>query len=359
VQREGSCAPRRFLAETKNDEAADKRQKISADTMATNENNTSRPAKYTKKRQTTGIAIGLIVAVMVFAFGYQARESWGRDLTTEEVNASLEETERLRRELEVRYKVVEEEKQIMQEERDHLRKLVANQRETLTRREETIRTLMKDNRRLVRAKEEADQLKEQVGTYIAQISQLQARNKALGERDRMRTVSQDSLGEELAARQAVIAQQVRLLGEREQMNKILGLASVVKMKQVTATGQRIRSNGRVKQESEARHVDQLMVCFTTMDNEVVRAGQERFHIRVVNPVGETLAVEDMGSGFFTDRRSGAKVRFTREETMEYSNTQQEMCMVWAPANASFPTGDYRVEIYNKGHLAGTALLTLR
>lgn len=327
--------------------------------MAKNDNKTPRQPEGKKRKQGTGIAYGLIGTLLMMTIVFQAYKRSGQDRMIAEVNAALDETERLRQELEARYHAVEAAKQVQQVERDELRKKVAEQQVEMSRQEETIRTLMQDKRRLVRAKEEVTRLKEQVNAYLEQVTELEASNKRLAERDRRLQDKRDSLSEALAVRQSIMEQQMRLLGEQEQMSKQLGLAAVIKMKAVTATGQRIRSNGRVKEESDAGDVDQLLVCFTTMDNEVVRAGMEQFHVRVINPVGETLAMEDMGSGFFTDRRSGQKIRFTRMESLAYNNKQHELCMLWAPANPSFLSGEYRVEIYNKGYLAGMSVLTLR
>jgi fibronectin type 3 domain-containing protein len=81
-------------------------------------------------------------------------------------------------------------------------------------------------------------------------------------------------------------------------------------------------------------------------------------VRIVNPRGETLAVEDLGSGTTTNEKTGEQVRFTQTAETQYNNDEQQLCLSWKP-NTNFESGKYAVEVFNKGFLVGTSSFELK
>ena len=71
-----------------------------------------------------------------------------------------------------------------------------------------------------------------------------------------------------------------------------------------------------------------------------------------------MAVESMGSGIFVNNATGERSRYTMIKEVDYDQDEQRLCMVWAP-NTAFQEGNYEVEIYNKGHLAGNSAFRLK
>ena len=96
----------------------------------------------------------------------------------------------------------------------------------------------------------------------------------------------------------------------------------------------------------------------TETNVIAPAGDERFYVRIIDPVGETMAVESLGSGIIEDKMSGAKVRYTQSGTLDYKNDDATGCIDWKP-NYSFIKGNHTVEIYNKGYKVGKGDFTLK
>mgnify|MGYP000565292290 CR=1 FL=1 len=77
----------------------------------------------------------------------------------------------------------------------------------------------------------------------------------------------------------------------------------------------------------------------------------------IDPTGETLAVEDLGSGVLTNN-SSEEVRYTKVKEIDYSNDNVDACMLWEP-NLPFQKGEYQVEIFNKGFLSGQGAFKLK
>jgi len=142
------------------------------------------------------------------------------------------------------------------------------------------------------------------------------------------------------------------------LDKKVNIASVVNVGDVSATGWKIRRNGKTAKKKYAKNVDRLELCFNTSENLVTDPGDELFHIRIINPLGETLAVEEMGSGVMTDASDKEQIRFTQAQTIDYQNESTQICMNWEPSTG-FDKGLYSVEVYNKGYIAGRGEFRLK
>jgi len=138
----------------------------------------------------------------------------------------------------------------------------------------------------------------------------------------------------------------------------VNMASVIKVDGFDVNGLKIRNNGKRAKKRYAKNIDELEVCFNVTANQVAEPGVEEFFVRIVNPLGETLAIENMGSGTLTNQASGEQVRYTQVKEVDYNREANTLCLVWAP-NQPFQEGEYVIEVYNKGHLAGSTAFDLK
>jgi regulator of replication initiation timing len=216
---------------------------------------------------------------------------------------------------------------------------------------------------LDKARTEIANLKTQVTSYLTQIDNLKAENAQLAGENTQLTEERGRLSSDLQTKvtenQSLSTEKAKLASEKEDLTGKVNIASVIRTKSITANGQKVRNSGKVVDEISAKSVEQIKVCFTTLSNEVAKAGNERFFVRIVNPLGETLAVESMGSGTLTNRKTGEDVRFTIASDLSFKNEEANDCVTWAPSNPSFVKGKYTIEVYNKGYLAGSGALTLK
>lgn len=63
----------------------------------------------------------------------------------------------------------------------------------------------------------------------------------------------------------------------------------------------------------------MKICFNTAANSNADSGNETFYLRVINPLGETQAIESQGSGIFTNETTGDEVRYSTVVKTDYSN----------------------------------------
>ena len=90
----------------------------------------------------------------------------------------------------------------------------------------------------------------------------------------------------------------------------------------------------------------------------MNAGKEKFYLRIINPLGEVMAIQDLGSGSMKLGNSDETIQFTQSVDVDYKNDVTNACFNWQPG-IPFENGNYSVEVYNKGFMAGKASFVLK
>ncbi len=328
----------------------------------------NKPGGDNSKQRIIAIAAVVIIALLgvnIFLLVNRSQQVKAK----QELASSLDESEQLKAELEKQYYEALSELEEMRGSNEELNLLIEKQKEELKSSKDQIDVLLRDSRNLAAARQKIKDLNVQVEGYLAEINQLRAENEQLAavntelseEKDSLSTelVSERSAKEELSqAKAELVSEREQLLTEKSALSRKVNMASVVDVQEIDVTGLKIRNNGKRAKKRYAKNVDELEVCFNTTANEVTEPGVEEFYIRVVNPLGETLAVENLGSGTLTNQETGEQVRYTQVKEVEYDRDASSLCLVWAP-NQPFQEGEYLVEIYNKGYLAGSSTFELK
>lgn len=317
-----------------------------------------------KSKNQNFLAIAVTVGVILLAvIGFLAYSNISKARQLDQTVTELEESEKLRQELDTQYNQALADLEGQKTTNQELNAIIDQQKAELEQQKNKISELLKNKGRLDKARVEIDNLKSQVTQYMAQIDKLKAENEALAGQNAQLSQDKERLSSDLQAKsienEELSSAKAQLVNEKDVLTSKVNIASVIRTKSVTAVGQKVKGSGKVKDENSAKSVDQIKVCFNTLGNEVAKPGVEKFYVRIINPLGETLAVEDMGSGMITNKKTGEEVRFTQMNEVDFNHDEVQSCMVWAPTNPSFIKGQYTVEVYNKGYLAGTNTFNLK
>jgi myosin heavy subunit len=313
-----------------------------------------------------GVAIAVIIALLILS-GFLFFNMSKKSSENQQLSANLSESEKLKAELEKQYYSALSELEEMRGSNEELNALIDSQKQELTASKTKIDGLLKNKGDLTNARAEMGKLQSQIKGYLAQINQLTAEKEQLqgdvtrisGEKEQLSgelQTERKSKEEIAAAKAATEAERDELAKTKEVLSKKVNAASVIKVKDVEATSLAIKESGKPSKKKSAKSVDQIDVCFKTTINEVAEAGKETFHIRIINPTGETLAVENLGSGVFNND-NGDGIRFTKAKETSYNRNEAQVCASWNPGQP-FAAGTYKVEVYNKGYLAGTTSFKL-
>lgn len=321
------------------------------------------PSVTSSPNKNSYVVSGIIGFVLLAVIGLLAYSNVEKRHQLEAAYTEINEAHTLQAELESSVSTALADLESKKGENAEMNTLIEKQQEELEAKRAEITVLLKDKKQLAKARKEITDMRSQIEGYLAQIEQMKIENETLTTNNQQLTIEKEALFSNLQNQVMENTQlheaKAMLVSQNTELTKSVRVGSVVKVKDVKIESLKVRSNGKVAERSSAKRVDQLKVCFNTVPNEVVQpGGTEEFQVRIINPRGETMAVEDLGSGMITNEKTGEEVRFTQAAQTTYNNDEQHLCMSWTP-NTSFSSGKYQVEIYNKGYLAGTGSFELK
>lgn len=325
--------------------------------------NAAIPSTPPKKPNNSLIPILISVGfLMLVGIAWMTYNSMRTTRALEQKVAELQEAEKLRIELDNQYNEAMAELDQLKGDNDQINALIDQQKAELLAQKNKINGLLRDKRRYDAARSELKDLKAQLANYVAEIEQLNADQELLSQENSLLKSERDELNQSLQAKlgenEELSIVKAQLVNEKEVLTKSVELGSVIQVKNVNITPQKVRKSGKAADQKAAKKTDQLKVCFTTIENSLVKPGLEQFFIRIINPQGETLAIEDLGSGMLTSNKTGEEVRFTQVTEYDYMNDETQLCFNWNP-DVPFQSGEYQVEIYNKGYLSGIGAFALK
>jgi len=239
---------------------------------------------------------------------------------------------------------------------------IDKQKSEINAQKEKINNLIWVKRELGKAKDEianlniiADQSVKELNTLKIKYDAIAARAASL-EKEKatlVQAVNQERiLKEKLEEAKAVLVSQSATL---EKSNVVLStkvdMAEAIKINYMEFQGFEVKDNGDLKKKSKGKDIDLLRTCFRTETNLVTPSGDKTFYVRYISPLGQSLVIEDLGSGVLTNKLDGEQVRYTTSTTVDYNNEDTEACIDWRP-NLQLPKGEYQVEMYHNGFLVG-------
>ncbi len=182
----------------------------------------------------------------------------------------------------------------------------------------------------------------------AQLDSVQRQNRIL-------LVANDSLGRNLTEK---INENTLLTSTNNTLSQKVTVASLLLPQNIDLSGIRTKSNGKQKDTEKAKKADQLKLCFEVPENHVADPGMKTLFIRIINPQGVPLAIQDRGSGVFTTVESGQESQYTTVANVDYKQQRDNVCVNWSQGTP-FESGKYVAEIYQDGYLVGKKEYELR
>lgn len=318
-----------------------------------------------QKSAISTVAIVLLLGLSAF-LGYN---NYQKSQLISNQNMEMTELDKVKIELEGEFEEALTDLEAMKGDNEELNALIETQKEELTAQKNKIAKLIRSKKNLKSVRAELETMKVNYQNAMAQITQLQAEKEVLVSENMQLNQAKGeveaALNQEVANVSNLTSEKAVLVSQKEDLEKVkadlaakVTVASVIKVGDVTVTGWKTKKSGKSVKKKYARNIDHLKICFNTTTNNVVEPGHEMFYVRIINPQGETIAIEDMGSGVFKNSATGDEVRYTQVKELDYNRDQAIYCFNWKQSTA-FEKGGYKVEVYNKGYLAGNGTFLLK
>jgi hypothetical protein len=313
------------------------------------------------KQNFTAIAIAIIIALLGLN-GYQWYVNSQLSSNNQTQKTEMMEMQKIQEELDQDYQTALSSLEEMRGDNAQLNALIDNQKNELKAQKDKINNLIWTKKELDKAKSEIKTLNSNVAKYLADIEQLKTENKILTDNNQELTLRVE---EEIKAKEEIIQSRNTLSEEKENLaktNSALGskvdMANAIKINFMEVKGYEIKDGGKLKEKSKAKDIEMLRICFLTETNMVTSSGQKKFYIRIINPQGETIAIEDQGSGVLTNKLDNSQVRYTTSGEISYKNEDTNACIDWT-LSEKLLKGDYKIEMYNNGFQVGKGVFKLK
>lgn len=305
------------------------------------------------------ILAGVIIILLVIALGYMVSENARYKNIARQYEMDIIEMEDLKAELEEDYRIAQEDLEALKGENEDMNALITRQQVQLSEQRQRIDRLLKDSRNLSLARAEVAKLKEQTELYKQEIEALRTENAELSaENSQLAQSLEMKQRDYIALEESSALNRRRMEDKAREMQGKIDIASVIDADNIVVTGEMLKSGGKVKEKDKASKIDRLRICFDAAANAVAEAGQETFHVRLVEPRGETIVLKNAGSGLLTKAEDGQQVRYTFKKDIQYTNQSARVCTLWEQPTG-FQAGTYEVEVYNKGYRSGEASFVMK
>jgi len=279
------------------------------------------------------------------------------------------ELQKIQEELDQDYKSALSDLEEMRGSNSELNEMIDEQKAELKKQKDKINGLIWTKNELGKAKEEISVMNGQAAGYLNQIRGLKDSNEQLNVTnskliEEKEVLTQDVISTKQAVDQldsvrvVLVSEKEDLLDEQKMLSNKVDIAEAIKVNSIIVEPYSYKNSGDLKGQKKAKKTEILRTCIGTETNVLNTGGQQEFYVRMVDPTGKTLAVEDLGSGTLTDKMSGQDVRYTVSGAVEYNNDDANFCIDWKP-NFELLQGLYEVEVFHHGYLVGNGSFQLK
>lgn len=329
-------------------------------------------SSFESKKSNNGLltAAGIVIVALLGLSGYL----WNQNSTvqtqyTELSTENVAQKEALD-ELELNFNEATAQLDEMRTNNAELNTKIEEQIAKLAEQKKKIKRYIRNGGKLKKARADIDAMNLQLAQYVQEVNDLKAQNAQLVSQNDGLTKEKATLTskveETTATNESLLTEKKALLTEKDELtevnsvlNKKVTAASAIKALAVAVTPVKIRKSGKEVKKRYAKSIDKVNICFNADANRVTEGGTETFYVRILNPMGETLAIESLGSGTVTSSDTGGEIRYTKSVQVQYDNkTQNDICVGWNPGT-EFMKGIYEVEIFNKGYITGRTSFKLK
>jgi len=145
-----------------------------------------------------------------------------------------------------------------------------------------------------------------------------------------------------------------LTRDKEDLTGKVALGSQFKLYQMVTSGIRMRGGGKEKQETRARRVEKIKVCFTVGANSLTKPGERDFFIRVADEKGNVFPKGgDSTNVFMAD---GKELAYSGRRMLNYQNVAEDICVYFNKTGLT--PGRYPVDIFADGVKVGETAIVL-
>jgi hypothetical protein len=110
-----------------------------------------------------------------------------------------------------------------------------------------------------------------------------------------------------------------------------------------------KKNNKEVESSKSKHITKLKFCYTLAENKIADPGKRDVFVQVIDPHGQTVAIQSLGSG--TTTVDAVESQYTTKDEVEYKNDPIDHCTYWGK-DTPFEAGMYHIVVSTEGYKLG-------
>lgn len=303
------------------------------------------------RRNKTNVATILLVLLLLASVGFNIFQYYAREKKERVLNESLVDSQSLRDDLQRQRDSLTQQLNDYKGRVGELDTLIAQRERELLEKAEQIDKLLKSNKisynKYLSVKDDIERYKYYAEKYLKEIDQLSQENKKLAsQNETLKTEVKDKI-----KTIDVLKDQNVSLG-----NKV-SLASRLTAENIVVTGVRFKGGSKERETSRASQIEKLKICFDIPENKISYAGTKEIFVQILDPRGQTVSIDALGSGVTTV--DGSETQYTTKEEVAYNNEPINQCVYFGKGTQKFEEGKYNIVIYTEGYKMGEKSFTIK
>ena len=274
-------------------------------------------------------------------------------------SGELDNSERLRNDLEKEYQKALDDLDLIRQEKTGLDSVLTERERELEMKKKQIAELIKSGQTnkadLEKARAMIKQLSQERTDFQARIDSLTTLNEQLNLDNQNLTNERNTLVETV---NTVRGEKAKTDDENSKLKNTVDKAKILTTTNIKVTPIKSGRKDKEVEVKKAKDAQSLKICFDLLVNRVAPAGETEMAIRIIAPNGSTVQIDALGSGNLTEYTTGNSIPYTYLIRPDYQNEAKTVCSIWNQT-FNFTPGNYSVEIYQKGWLIGQGSFSLK
>ncbi len=194
--------------------------------------------------------------------------------------------------------------------------------------------------RISRLNDRVDGYKELLLLKDEEIKELSIINEQLTEENTTLKVEKNQLNQSIQ----------QLEKNKEELAQKVAVASRLEISGIQINAINDRGKEREGGEYRNRHIEQLKIQFTVLENEIAPIEGKELLLRVIAPDGNVLFDVSRGSGSFTFENR--ELFYTAKQDILYDRSSQQISFLY-DKGSEYAIGEHQVEVYTDDYLMGS------
>ena len=305
----------------------------------------------TPGKDNRNLIYGILIVALLGTWGYLVFDKSKSKETTNQLQAQLITTDSNRNAVQNEYNAALQRLDELTSMNTSLDSLVKTKNSEVASLKSRIQSLLnKQNKTaadLAEAKRLINELNGKISDYIAEVETLRGENLQLKTEKEEVIVQKAVLQREYDSTKVV----------KQQVEEKLDVASTLNASNINLVAIDERKSGKEVEKDVAKRIDKIRLSFNVY-NRVGDDGTKDVFVVVIDPNGNVVSNEALGSGMFVTREEGEKT-FTQKSNVNFAAGQTVPVTVeWKPGT-KFMEGNYKVAIYNNGFKIGETNKSLK